>query len=213
MKVLIVSVVYLEPEWEATRVCIETVKLLHPDEIDVVYIDRKGYGSLSEAFNKGFGFANKEHLAVWFVTNVTFSPDSYRKLLVDLINYSLAAVHPAFNSDHPHLRPDSDLPVPYIEFTAPLVRADVFEKFPLDEQMPYWGMDLDWSYRVTQAGYNLGCCRDVGLGHEYIRNNVKAKPLKVTRRRWAERKRTDASTTARLVKKYGKDWRNVLNYK
>lgn len=225
MKILIVSVIYLEPEWQETKSCIEAAKAYteanSSHTVDVFYIDRKGIGSLSKAFNDGFKQGNgAEYDYVWFVTNVTFGEGHLFVLLrdIDLSNMfvKLAAIHPSFESDHKHLQTGEsydDLTIPFIEFTAPFIKSEVFAKFPLDEKMPYWGMDLDWSYRVKQAGWQLGCCHAVTLGHTYIRNTVKSIPNKYTRQRYNRRKLTNASTERQLVAKYGVNWRNVLNYK
>ena len=220
MRILIVSVIYLEPEWKATRDCIainQNVCEMLGHTVNLIEVDRKGWGSLSEAMNRGAKEGEAERYDyIWFVTNVTFNQDALANMLVYAENSSFVAIHPAFNSDHAHLRPipggSFTLEVPFIEFTAPLVRADVFAAFPLDERMPYWGMDLDWSYRVMQAGNKLGCCHEVVLGHEYIRNNVKAKRHPITQKRWNARKRTDDGTRRRLIKLYGKDWKKVLKY-
>jgi GT2 family glycosyltransferase len=45
-----------------------------------------------------------------------------------------------------------------------LVRASVFQDNPLDEMLPYWGQDLDWSYRVRQNGWKLAACSEIELG-------------------------------------------------
>lgn len=216
--VAIIAIIYEEPEWQETRKCLDKIQCLK------LYVDRQGTGSLAAAYNKGYrdlmAYAAANNIQidyVWFVSNPTFLPGTMERLVSAMDSTGYAAIHPAFNSDHKHLRPVPELKeanvkreVPYIEFTAPIVRADVFAKFPLDEQMPYWGHDLDWSYRVRKDGYILAVHSGVRIEHTYIRNS---KPHPVTQRRHQLRKQTNAATTAHLVELYGADWQTVLQYK
>ena len=205
----IVAVKYEEPDWVITNRCLDQTRF------PVHYVDRKGVGSLAEALNRGFNYvisANEGIDLVWFVTNVTFNPDLPTKLVDQMTHTGFAAITPAFRSDHQFIRPvqgsSLTLECPMIEFTAPIVRVSVFKQFLLDENMPYWGHDLDWSYRVKQAGHKLGVFHGGVLGHEYIRNNRRKHP--VTVRRAAIRVSTNGSTQAALEKKYGPNWRGVV---
>lgn len=147
----IVAIIYQEEYWK------ETELLLAQTNDPVYLVDRKGVGSMSEAYNTGFKEAmkDKEYEWIWFVSNVTFKIKDWqniKNLANTLTDY--AAINPVYNSDHAHLRPGhsefSVYDIPFVEFTAPLVRASVFKENPLDEMLPYWGQDLDWSYRVKQ---------------------------------------------------------------
>jgi hypothetical protein len=230
--VIVIAVEYLEPEYIATRESIEqeAAKYRATDQTcDVVYISRKGVGSLAEAYNRGFREFGKGYDYVWFVSNITIERvmnsgnGSALEMMVTAMEANrftggkVVAIHPVFDSDHEHLRPIASAgltPCPFVEFTGPMVRAETFNLFPLDERMPYWGHDLDWGHRVRQAGYTMMADHSVILGHSYIRFARKEKRLHpITRQRQANRKRTDAGTELALVKKYGKDWRQILLYR
>ena len=235
-KVLIVAVEYMEPEWQQTKTLIEKLAADYNGSgngsCTVKYVGRDGVGSLAEAYNRGFRKAQgHEYDYVWLLSNISsvsgFVTGEVKDPISILIEHmcvfdlpglpsEVAATHPAFESDHLHLRPKKDMDweaAPYIEFTAPFIRAEIFAKYPLDEAMPYWGHDLDWSYRVAQAGYTLTVDHSVVLGHSYIRHSKANGTLHaVTRRRLMLRRRSDKSTEAALVAKYGKMWRNVLRW-
>ncbi len=83
----------------------------------------------------------------------------------------------------------------------------VFKENPLDEMLPYWGQDFDWSYRVKQNGWKLTACSEMVLGHSYIRES---EPNKITEQRKKLRFQTDAGTHKRLIEKYGQDWRKII---
>lgn len=202
-KLIILSIVYEEPEWQDTKKCIEDTKL------PVHYVRRKpaGYGSLTEAINRGVREI-ESYDYVWIVTNVIFEPELPKRLLRSITGYS--GIHPAFHSDHKHQVPDGSGEVkdaPFIEFTAPLIRLDALNEFPLDEMMPYWGQDLDFSYRVWKAGGKLGVDHGATIGHTYIRNK---KLLPITSKRLMARKMTNLQTQNQLRRKYGNEWRSVV---
>jgi GT2 family glycosyltransferase len=204
----IISVIYQEPEWKQTKACIEA-----SGADRVIFVDRKGFGSLAKAYNKGFvGLGSETFDYVWFVSNPIFKEDTL-DMLVDAMNRSgYAGIHPSFNSDHQHIQNNGTcllLEAPFIEFTAPIVRHEVFAGCMLDERMPYWGHDLDWSYRVRQAGLKVGVNHGVELEHSYLRNKRR---LPITVRRMQARAATDRSTRQRLIELYGTDWREVLGY-
>lgn len=210
MSIAILSIKYEEFEWLKTRECIEATNY------EPVYVDRKpkGIGSLSEAINRGV--QEIEHEFVFLCTNIQF-----KKSVVDSLYNRIqelpkaAAICPVYKSDHSHLRPSSyafgfDLfEVPFIEFTAGLFRTDLLKEFPLDEDMPYVGMDLDWSKRVKDAGYTLHSLKSAEIDHSYIRHSLHSE---VTKKRLKARKNADAATILKLESKWGKDWRHVLNY-
>ena len=202
MNICILSIIYLEPEWQQTKTCIEATGL------PVVYIDRKGVGSLSKAINEGAQLC-KGFDYTWIITNVLFNNFGALELIKEAKNW--AAIHPTFASDHLHIRQGKGvIEVPFIEFTAPIVETSLLLEFPLDEKMPYWGMDLDFGYRLRQDGYKLGVHHGVKISHEYIRNN-KGRHY-ITERRKLLRRQTDLQTRNRLIEKYGNDWRDKVNY-
>lgn len=231
---MIVAVEYLEPEWQQTKTLIEKLAADYNGSgngsCTVQYVGRDGVGSLAEAYNRGFRKAQgHEYDYVWLLSNISsvemrgvcgIETDAISLMIKQMESVdkrvNVAANHPAFNSDHIHIRPETFIgitPVPYIEFTAPFIRAEIFAQFPLDETMPYWGHDLDWSYRVAQAGYTLTVDHSVVLGHSYIRHSKANGTLHaITRRRLMLRRRSDKATEAALVAKYGKMWRNVLKW-
>jgi len=205
----VISIIYKELEWCETERCLD--QCCYP----VHFVDRRGVGSLAKAINSGFkAWANGAEY-VWFVTNVTFDPECLQKLIEQMdCNPKLAAITPAFASDHAFCRPIGGCAetreVPFIEFTAPIVRASVFRDFPLDENMPYWGHDLDWGYRVRKAGWKLGVYFGATLGHTYIRDTNNDQ--RITARRYELRRKTNQGTRQALIAKYGAIWRKVVGY-
>lgn len=214
-KIAIVAVVYKEPEWQETRKCIEACN------VPTVYIERDppGVGSLSKAINSGFKIAKNHYNPeyVWVVTNVTFTPAVLHRL-IELMDTScwnkMAAVHPHFNSDHEHLRFKSHdqvfSDVPFVEFTAPLVRSSIFEQFPLDEKMPYVGFDMAWGYELRKAGFSLSVSYECTVGHTYIRHKKTNNPFTVKRKRL--RQAAVQPTIKRLIELYGRDYKDKIQY-
>ena len=198
---------YNETGWtEKTVACLIAAGF---EESDIVYADREGVGNMSKALNNAFqgNLMNDQKPFIWFLTNVTFSEQMPVSLLeLILSDEDIAAVHPAFDSDHPHIRNAYGISrdVPFVEWTAPLVRRNVFNSFHLDCEMPYWGMDLDWSYAVKMGGKILAIDGRHRLGHTYLRLADKKEDITIERERI--RKTFDASTEQRLIEKYGKDW-------
>lgn len=181
----------------------------------IIYADRGGIGPIAKPFNDAFANLPDDAEYVWFLTNVGFDPEMPAALVADLDRSPrIAAIHPAFDSDHGHISSSSRTTrdIPFVEWTAPMVRASAFRKIgPLDEQMPYWGHDLDWSYRAKQMGYTLQVNGAYRLRHEYLRHVSQKKNMhSVTYARAQERAKYDASTMNRLSEKYGKKWRDVL---
>lgn len=210
MIVSILSIKYEEFEWLKTRENIEATN------IETVYVDRspKGIGSLSEAINRGVKQIEREF--TFICTNIRFEKsvvnNLYKKIQTEP---TYAAICPVYQSDHSHLRPKSyafgfDLSeVPFIEFTAGIFRTDLLKRFPLDEDMPYVGMDLHWSKQAKDAGYKLGSLKSAEIDHAYIRHSLHSD---ITKKRLKARKKADAQTIARLESIYGSDWRNILAY-
>jgi GT2 family glycosyltransferase len=213
---MILAIRYKEPEYQKTVECLNAIER---QGVKVAYVDRnpEGIGSLSEAINRGF----REHWDgsefVWVITNIQFDAYLYKKLINEFKNCPhVSAICPCYQSDHNFLQPSSfkwqcnTIVIPFIEFTAPMIRASVLKEFPLDEDMPYVGMDLDWSYRVKQAGHTLAVDYATSIEHKYIRHSSKTNPI--TKQRLKMRKLADKPTIKALESKHGKDWRNILNY-
>lgn len=204
----IVAIEYLEPEYAAIRRAIDAINA------PAVYVDRKGTGSMAKAYNDGFRrlmamSAGTTH--VWFLSNASFPPGTAAKLFSEMNSTGFAAIHASFDSGHPFTRSlgiKETRRCPFVEFTAPMVLASVFKEFPLDEDMPYWGHDIDWGHRARQAGHNLGIYHGIKLGHTYIQENKKRHP--VTAKRAALRRNTDHATRKALLAKYGPDWKKKV---
>ncbi len=205
---IILAIKYAEPEWQQTLACL--LKQKEP----VIFIDRNGTGSLAEAINRGIKSISGDYDYVWIVTNILFFPDTLHKLQENMKANNCDAIHPAFASDHAHLRINNIVRitkrVPFLEFTAPLIKLSLLKNFLLDEDMPYWGHDLDWGYRVSLHNYTLAVDNTAPISHTYIRNNNFNHDITLIRKKL--RKATDDNTRAALVKKYGANWSNLLKY-
>ena len=172
-RLVIISLKYLEPYYENTLKCLQEIP--YP----ILFADRDGVGNMSRAFNEVFERMPFNVEYVWFLTNVTFSPDVPEKLMQVLdSDPNIAAVHPAMaTSDHRHLWPGETRDVPFIEFTAPMFRAADFARFMLDENTPYYYMDLIISHQLKQEGKRLVCVGDAEVQHTYLRNERKQHPI------------------------------------
>lgn len=202
-EILAVVLEYHEEGWTDRAIrCVEA------DDLDYVVISRDGIGSMSKAFNEAIKKGVEEYSYIWFVTNIVFDQGTSLSLL-ECFDPKTAAVHPRFDSDHPHIRFTRDVDeVPFIEWTAPMISRRALDKIGLlDEQLPYWGMDLDWSYRAKETGYTLKVDGRVKVDHVYLRDHA---PEAVSHHRRMERGRYDVSTENRLKQKYGVDWLKAL---
>ena len=220
MKIATIILKYDEPGWTE-----QTYNSL-PEQLKTTefftYADRHGVGNMSKAFNVAYlelksrynmyyhGSIADHYKAVFWATNVTFDqelPEQMYNLLMSDDN--IAAVHAAHHSDHAHLQPGREAQeVPFVELTCAMFRTEVFRKIGLmDEDMPYWGMDLDWSYRARQAGYKL-YSHPGEVKHTYLRHIKHKHPI--SRIREQLRQHYDLSTQQALVKKYGNEWRKIV---
>ena len=213
--VLAVVLGYYEPGYLK-----RTTDSLNVCQIDYVVQmrDDNGIGSMAASFNRAMErFAVGQGLDyVWMLTNVGFSNDMLMHLIGVLNSHPrCAAVHPVFESDHPHLNSrrlgDKDCPahgsmIPFVEWTAPMIRMEAWSEIgQLDYEMPYWGFDLDWSHRALQLDWNLRVSTKSTLEHKYLRDRDK-KDHSITLNRRRKRTEFDRSTDARLQKKWGKKW-------
>lgn len=205
---IIIAIKYLEPEWKQTDWCIKSTGY------DVHYVDRipAGTGSLAEAINRGFSESNAlEYEYAWIVTNIVFQETVLPRLIGCMNATRWAVIHPSFSSDHIHERTDGSGKVkiaPFVEFTGAIVRTDIFKDFPLDEDLPYWGHDLDHGYRMWQAGHKVGVDHGSIIGHVYLRNNKGMHPITLQRKQM--RRDTDQQTREALQAKYGQQWRDIV---
>lgn len=204
-KCAIVYLEYLEPSWKATQACID--KCPHV----TIKADRQGYLGIPRAFNKAFIHVPPKIPYVWFITNITFKRQDVDMLIEAMDKTGFAAISPVFDSDHSHLRPRAGTGVkeaPFVEFTCPIVRTEVFRDFPLDENMPYDIHDLDWSARVRNNGHKLGVHYGVEVGHVYLRNS--SFEHFITKKRKKYRDRALPNTHDYAAKKWGHNWKEKI---
>ena len=206
MKILIVALEYLEPDWRHTLHSIKETGL--PFEI----VSRDGVGNMSRAYNSILMDASWQADYLWFVSNVTFNKEVPFRLAEALSDNGWAGIHPAMaGSDHRFQWPDKFNPRPketiFMEWTAPMVRADLFSHDPLDEMLPYYYMDLDWCYRMKQLGHKVGVHHGVEVEHIYLRNK-KDHPIGQIRKQL--RNYWTPISQKHMVSKYGKDWQTKL---
>lgn len=208
-QILPIVLIYEERGWtKATTDCLEAAGFT-----GWKHADREGVGSMSRAFNRAVRpYINDPgtNKYIWFITNVTFPPEMPGALLRMIEDGdNCAAVHPAFDSDHPHIRTPNGTPdVPFVEWTAPLISIEALRTVGLlDEKMPYVHFDLDWSHRARQLGYTLKVCGDHRLGHTYLWKDA---PEPISRLRRDLRSIKHPDSVARMVEKWGPGWINTL---
>lgn len=181
-KIIAVVLDYAEPGWTS-----ETMRCLHETGISsTVIVSRGGTGSMSKAFNEAKKAVMEPEGAqyVWFITNVTFSPEVPISL-VSCFEDDVAAVHPAMrNSDHAFLRePKEAQEIPFTEWTAPMVRISALRQIGwLDERMPYVHFDMEWSHRARKAGFRLMVDGRSEVAHKYLHSNHEH-PISLARHR------------------------------
>ena len=199
MRILIVVLEYLEPDWLQTLKCVQDTGL--PYEI----VSRDGVGNMSRAYNS---IINKEADYYWFVSNVTFSPQMPYMLAMACQERGWAGIHPAMrSSDHKFQWPNGNEPkeTPFIEWTAPMVNAEIFRDNLLDEMLPYYYMDLDWCHRVKPN--KVGVHHGQVVEHTYLRNKQEhpiGQLRKQLRNYWTP------ISQRHMIQKYGKDWQQKL---
>lgn len=203
-RLVIISLKYLEPYYENTLKCLQEIP--YP----ILFADRDGVGNMSRAFNEVFERMPFNVEYVWFITNVTFTTDVPEKLMQVLdSDPNIAAVHPAMaTSDHRHLWPGETRDVPFIEFTAPMFRAADFARFMLDENTPYYYMDLIISHQLKQEGKRLVCVGDAEVQHTYLRNERKQHPITNIRKQLRD---YHTPISKRYMEQtFGADWQTKL---
>jgi hypothetical protein len=205
----IILLKYYERYFQNTLNCIKNTQL------PVFIAERDGVGNMSRAFNTAFRLNQKElnkYEYIWFVTNIEFLPDVPIKLEKALDTFlEIGAIHPEFRSDHPHLLRDGSEEVkliPFIEFTAPFFRREVFSRYMLDEDHWYYYMDLIISKQMKLDGIKMACHHGAKIFHTYLRNNSSKESVTLLReklRDWREKEEREI-----LARKFGKDWEKYL---
>jgi hypothetical protein len=205
-RVLIVLMEYYEPDFAQTLKCVEDTEL--PYEV----VSRDGVGNMSRAYNSILCDPLWKADYLWFVSNITFAPDTPYKLAHEMAKGEWAALHPTMQgSDHrfqwPIMGFDGVKESPFVEWTAPMVQAELFSSYPLDEMLAYYYMDLDWCYRVRQEGYRVGVHHGTKVEHTYLRNK-KDHPISQMRKQL--RNYWTPISQKHMLTKYGKDWQTKL---
>lgn len=207
----ILSLEYLEPDYKDTISC-----LMQNHGADIYFASRDGVGNMSRAFNEAFTRYKlaEKYKAVWFITNIIFTPEVPAKLFQAMISGQFAAVHPACStSDHQHLRPhDIGLrEVPFVELMAPMIDTRTFKNAGgFQTELWYWYMDLQISWVIHQMGRKLACLDDARVEHTYLRNS-RPHPITTIRKELREVMREHGQ--AWLRKTHGPNWRQVLGWK
>jgi hypothetical protein len=208
-KVCIIALKYLEDYWESTQ------KNIVDSGLPVIYVDREGVGSMTKAFNSAipelniiFGDNLPEYL--FFVTNNNFTLDVVNRLVESMDSTGFAAIHPTHDSDHPsHINNKSGqvIETKYIEWTSPIVRTDLFLKYPLNENYHYWFFDLVWSFEIKKLGYKIGVDHGAFVDHRYL---VKDLSNPISKKRKELRDARNSFEYQILNKDYGNNWRLIL---
>lgn len=200
-KILIVALEYLEPDWHHTLKCVENTGL------PFTIVKRDGVGNMSRAFNSVIK-ENHDADLYWFVTNITFKPNVPFDLAQGVEDF--AGIHPAMkSSDHRFQWPDGSeqvKQVPFIEFTCPMIKAEIFNENPLDEMLPYYYMDLDFAHRIKPN--KVAVHHGVQIDHTYLRNKQTEHPISTIRKRL--RHYWTPLSQEHMKRKWGNDWETKL---
>lgn len=208
-KVCIIALKYLEPYWESTQ------KNIIDSQLPVIYVDREGVGSMTKAFNSAIPELNKKFGDnipdyLFFVTNNNFTKETINRLVESMDKTSFAAIHPSHDSDHPSHKNNGTneiLETKYIEWTAPIVRTDLFLKYPLNENYHYWFFDLVWSFEIKKNGYKIGVDHGAFVDHKYL---VKDLSNPISKKRKELRDARNIIEHQILLNEYGPNWRSIL---
>ena len=181
----------------------DTLKCLNKINVPIVMVDRKGTGSLAEAYNRGF---EKVHTPlVWFISNITFDKEVPMRLISHMSGFD--GIHPQFESHHKFIKQGHGVQeAKFIEFTAPLIKSEVYREIRLNEEMPYWGHDIAFGIECHKKGYKLAIDHTVKIGHSYIWDS---KEEEVTKKRKALRLASDTQTENKLNELYP-EWKRYL---
>jgi GT2 family glycosyltransferase len=209
--VVIIALEYLEPEFTHTKQCLEKFN------VPIIWAKRDGVGNMSRAFNEAFLYKLKGNPSfsilpryTWFTTNIICNEFLLPELVKGMESTGFAAIHPSFKSVHRRIIPDGSgivKEVPFIEFTAPIFRTEVFEKYYLDEDLWYWWMDVDISYKMKRDGYKLGVHHGASLTHSYLAED---KHNEISKIRYQMRTMMNREGEHKMKTIYGPDWKAKL---
>ena len=211
--IMIFPMRYLEKDYQQTRECLHALET----HGRIRYAERDGIGSMTRAWNTVIESMNEDLGYVdgikyyWFPTNIIFDPSVPDRLAGSLDVSGGYAICPEYLSDHQHLRPDGSSEVrevPFIEFTAPMIRADVFSSFRLDEEYWYYWWDLIFSRELRRHGMKMYCDHAVKVEHVYLRNNQKKE--RVSQLREQVRNWRNSIEIPTLETKFGPEWKKEL---
>jgi GT2 family glycosyltransferase len=95
--------------------------------------------------------------------------------------------------------------VSWIEFVCPIIHRDVIKAIGvLDEGMPRgWGVELDYCYRAKKAGFSTYLVQDIQIEHYGHKSQTDHGEYS----HYANIEMND-----RLIKKYGDNWQEILQY-
>lgn len=203
----IISLKYLEADYSQTLECLKNI------EFDTFFADRDYIGNMSRAFNDCYVKNVKgKYKAIWFITNINFEKTIPQNLYDSLIINKLSAIHPAFNSDHSHIKPNGTkhiLEAPFIEFTAPMFLCEHFEQFMLDENCWYYYFDLIISNNFRKGAYKMAVDHGNTIQHTYLRNQRIKPKISVLRAQLRDDIITPINDNY-MIKTFGNYWRKEL---
>lgn len=140
-----------------------------------------------------------------FNNDIIIQPGFIDNLLSPFENKSVGIVSPTFNSPHRfiYVEDGSVFLAPYVEFTAPVIRRECFEKTgKLNEVFRLgWGVDFEYCFRARQAGFKImvnGASKFTHLEHKSIKEFSK----------YAQKAANEMK--AGLYKSMGGNWRALL---
>ena len=208
-KLCIISLKYEEPSWSNTKKCIEDSGL------DVIYVDRDGVGSMSKAYNSAIPLIKEQYGDklpdyLFFVSNIEFDSELLIRLVNKMDESGFAGIHPAHSSDHTsHVNDGSGnlKETKFIEWTAPIIKTELFINHPLDDNHRYAFFDLIWSNEIKKQGHKVGVDHGAQIGHTYLVNQ-KNHPLSDIR--YKLRTYWEPIEINLLSQKYGPHWRTLL---
>ncbi len=228
-KVCIVALIYEESYWD------KTVKSIESSGLPVVYVDRQGVGSMSHAFNSAISELMKLKEKgdtfdyIWFVTNIEFDLECIAALVGALdSDQKLVGVHPAHNSDHANHRLGQVwsknkegiwevtkcgddfkgiVEVPFIEWTAPMVRMNYFVNAPLLEYYSYAFFDLLWSYYARNDN-KVAVVHSARIKHAYLVQNRQKEVI--SNIRFQLRAYRNKIELAKIKECFGSNWAHTL---
>lgn len=147
--------------------------------------------------------------AFWLMnSDIIINQDSVKRVEYVMSNYNVPILTPSYNCflSSCHNQGTNDLrKVKYIEFTAPVIRRDVFETIGMfDERFSLgYSVETDYLLRMLDAGYQFYC--DDGssfhhIGHQTINSNGKFSDYE---------SRAIQERDKGMTELYGKNWMHI----